>query len=411
MTAPLNAPTGTAQAGHGPAGPVRVGIIGAGNVAGQYLPSLLSYPDIEVRGIADLDVGRARDTASAHGLPFAGTVTELLAVDDLELVVNLTVPAAHADVAHAVIESGRHIWGEKPLTIDRESARAVLAAADAAGVAVGNAPDTILGTGIQNSQRLLAAGAIGAPQTVLTLMQGPGPERWHPRPQFLFARGAGPLFDIGPYYLTTLVQLLGPIESVEAAGHRARAERIIASGQDAGTRFPVEVDTHLSVLTRFRSGLVGTSVYSFDSYVSRQAFEITGEHGTMEVPVSGFDGPTRLLREPGGSAWETAAPPGDPRDRGVGVLEMARAIRAGRPPRASGALAFHVLDVLLAIEESAAAGQPVRIISDVGPVMPLDEDWTAGARTLRGTDGDTASGQDVVTGPDVAAGRSQRGAS
>lgn len=367
------------------AAPVVVGIIGAGNVAGQYLSSLLRYPDVAVAGLADLDAGRARSVAAAHGIPFAGTVAELLAIDDLELVVNLTTPAAHADVALAVIESGRHLWGEKPFTLDRESARAVLAAARAAGVAVGNAPDTILGGGIQNSQRLLAQDAIGAPQTVLTLMQGPGPERWHPRPRFLFARGAGPLFDIGPYYLTTLVQLLGPIESVEAAGHRARAQRVIGSGPDAGTRFPVEVDTHLSVITRFASGVVGTSVYSFDSYVSRQAFEITGQHGTMEVPVSGFDGPTRLRRDPAPDAdWEVIAPPGDHRDRGVGVLEMARAIRAGQPPRASGGLAFHVLDVLLAIEESAEAGQPVRIASTAEPVIALEAGWVATARTLHG---------------------------
>ncbi|HEX3488854.1 MAG TPA: Gfo/Idh/MocA family oxidoreductase [Streptosporangiaceae bacterium] len=360
-----------------------VGIIGAGNVAGQYLPSLLGYPDLEVRGIADLDTGRAAAVAAQYGLPFSGTAAELLAIDDIELVVNLTTPAAHAEVALAVIESGRHLWGEKPLTMDRESARAVLEAARAAGVAVGNAPDTILGQAIQNSQRLLARGVIGAPQTLLTLMQGPGPDRWHPRPQFLFARGAGPLFDIGPYYLTTMVQLLGPIERVEAAGHRARAERVIGAGPDAGTTFPVEVDTHLSVLTTFRSGVVGTSVYSFDSTVSRQAFEISGAHGTMEVPVSGFDGPTRLLREPGpDSGWETIAPPGAPRDRGAGVLEMARAIRAGRPPRASGQLAFHVLDVLLAIEESAASGQPVAVTSTADPVPPLDEDWSPSAVTL-----------------------------
>ena len=361
-----------------------VGIIGAGNVTGQYLPSLLSYPDIQVRGIADLDAGRAAGVAAEYGLPFSGTAAELLAIDDIELVVNLTTPAAHAEVALAVIESGRHLWGEKPLTMDRESAGAVLAAAATAGVAVGNAPDTILGPAIQNSQRLLAQGAIGAPQTVLTLMQGPGPDRWHPRPQFLFAPGAGPLFDIGPYYLTTMVQLLGPIAKVEAAGHRARAQRVIGAGPDAGATFPVEVDTHVSVLTTFRSGVVGTSVYSFDSTVSRQAFEISGAHGTLEVPVSGFDGPTRLLREPGPDAsWETIAPPGESRDRGVGVLEMARAIRAGRPPRASGQLAFHVLDVLLAIEESAASGQPVPVTSTADPVPPLDEDWSPGTATLQ----------------------------
>ncbi len=369
----------------GRAGPVGVGLVGAGDVAGQYLDSLLSYPDVFVAGVADLDVERARRVAGARGIGFAGTVAGLLGRREVELVVNITVPAAHAEVAQAAIAAGRHVWGEKPLALDRHSARAVLAAAEARGVAVGNAPDTIVGTAIQHSQRLLADGVIGAPQTVLTLMQGPGPERWHPRPQFLFAPGAGPLFDIGPYYVTTMVQLLGPVETVEAVGHRARAERVIGSGPQAGTRFGVEVDTHVSVLTRFTSGVIGTSVYSFDSPVRRQAFEVTGEHGTMEVPVSGFDGPTRVLRDdPGGrdGDWETIVPPADKRGRGVGVLEMARAIRAGRPPLASGQLAYHVMDVLLAIEESAQAGGPVAVRSTVGPIPPLADDWSASATTL-----------------------------
>lgn len=367
----------------GPPLPMHVGIVGAGNVSDQYLRTLSCYPDIAVRGIADLDVDRARAQAAAHGIGFAGTVDELLTVDDVELVLNLTTPAAHAGIALAVIKSGRHVWGEKPLTMDRASARAVLGAAEAAGVAVGNAPDTILGTGIQTAQRLLTDGAIGAPQTVLTLMQGPGPQAWHPRPQFLFAPGGGPLFDIGPYYLTTLVQLLGPVAEVEAAGHRARAERVIGSGPDAGTRFPVEVDTHVSVLTRFVSGVVGTSIYSFDSAVRRQRFEITGEHGVLRVPVSGFNDPPALLRAADPDAgWTDIPPVGEPRDRGVGVLEMARAIRVGRSPRASGKLAYHVLDIMLAIEESAAAGRPVNVESSAPEVLPLDNGWSSTEPTL-----------------------------
>lgn len=362
--------------------PVVVGIIGAGNVSDQYLPSLLSYPDIEVRGIADLDVSRARAQAAKYDLSFAGTAEELLAIGDVELVLNLTTPAAHTEVALAVLQSGRHVWGEKPLTLDRASAQDVLKAAAAAGLAVGNAPDTILGAGIQTAQRLLADGAIGEPDTVLTLMQGPGPESWHPRPQFLFARGAGPLFDIGPYYVTTLVQLLGPVAAVQAAGHRASQERVIGTGPDAGTRFPVEVDTHISVLTTFRSGAVGTSIYSFDSAVSRQLFEITGSAGALRVPVSGFNGPPALLRTGADEEWTDVPPVGEERDRGVGVLEMARAIRGGVPPRASGELAYHVLDVMLAIEESADSGRPVEVASTVPSVPPLPPGWSSIEATL-----------------------------
>jgi predicted dehydrogenase len=360
-----------------------VGIIGAGNISDEYLRSLTSYPDVRVLGVADLDLERAAAQAARYGVPFSGTPEALLALDDIELVVNLTIPAVHAQVALDAIAAGKHVWGEKPFALDRESAKAVLDAASAAGVVLGNAPDTVLGEAVQHAHRLLADGSIGDAQTVLTLMQGPGPDSWHPRPQFLFARGAGPLFDIGPYYFATLVQLLGSIESVQAVGHRARTERVIGSGPDAGTTFPVEVSTHVSVLTRFRSGVVGTSVYSFDSPVRRQLFEINGSLGTLDVPVSGFDGPSRIIANGvADNAWERHDPPGAHRERGVGVLEMARAIRAGRAPRADGTLAYHVLDAMLSVEESIASGWPVRVRSEVGPVSAVEADWDPAEPTL-----------------------------
>jgi predicted dehydrogenase len=370
-----------------------VGIVGAGNISDEYLRSLATYPDVRVVGIADLDTERARAQAERFGVPAAGSVAELLSRDDVDIVVNLTIPAAHAEVALAAIAAGKHVWGEKPLTLDLASAQAVLDAADAAGVVVANAPDTILGEGIQHAQRLLLDGVIGTPRTLLTLMQGPGPDSWHPRPQFLFARGAGPLFDIGPYYVSTMIQLLGPIRSVVAVGQRPRAERVIGSGPDAGTRFPVEVDTHVSVLTTFASGVVGTSVYSFDSPRRRQAFEITGSDGVLEVPVSGFDGATRVL--PGDDRdhqWSESAPGGVHRERGVGVLEFARALRDGRPPRASGRLAFHALEVMLAIEESARSGGSVAIRSTAPGVDALPVDWDPTAPSTPAPAGTAPSG-------------------
>lgn len=356
--------------------PVGVGIIGAGNISDEYLTTLTAAPDVSVRAIADLDVERAATQAERYGIPFHGSVDELLERDDVELVVNLTIPAAHAELTLRAVRAGKHAWAEKPMALDRASAREILDAARTAGVLVGNAPDTILGEGIQTSAALLRDGRIGEPQTVLTLMQGPGPDAWHPRPQFLFARGAGPLFDIGPYYLTTLVQLLGPIAEVSAFGHRARQERVVGSGSDAGTRFPVEVDTHLSVLTRFAGGVVGTSIYSFDSPQRRQLFEITGDSGVLRVPVSGFDGPTGLLNgDDREKEWTDVEAEGAPRTRGVGVVDLARAVRGSTAPRASAQLAYHVLDVLLAIEESAAAGEPVRIASSVASVPDLKPTW------------------------------------
>lgn len=359
--------------------PVRVGVIGAGNISDEYLTTLRAAPGVDVIGVADLDPDRAAAQAAKYGVPFSGDTEGLLALPGLELVVNLTVPAVHAQVALQAIAAGKHVWGEKPLTLDRASARAVLDAAAAAGVRVGNAPDTVLGRGIQYSQQLIAEGRIGTPQTVLTLMQGPGPDAWHPRPDFLFARGAGPLFDIGPYYITALAMLFGPIETVQALGHRAFDVRTVAYGERAGNRIPVEVWTHVSVLTRFRSGVVGTSIYSFDSPVRRQLFEVTGSGGTLTVPVSGFDGASVLV--PAGQPQpepEELVPSGAQRSRGIGVVEMAAAIRADREPRASGALAFHVLDAMLAIEESVDAGGPVSVPSSFDPVPALDAQWGAG---------------------------------
>lgn len=356
----------------GDAAPVRVGLIGAGNISDEYLTTLSAAPTVEVVGVADLDEQRAAAQAAKYGVPWSGDTAGLLALPGLELVVNLTIPAVHGEVALQAIAAGKHVWSEKPLTLDRTSARAVLDAAAAAGVRVGNAPDTVLGRGIQHSQRLIAEGRIGTPQTVLTLMQGPGPDAWHPRPDFLFARGAGPLFDIGPYYVTALALLLGPVESVHAVGHRAFDVRTVPYGERAGARIPVEVWTHVSVLTRFRSGVVGTSIYSFDSPVRRQLFEVTGSGGTLTVPVSGFDGANTLVPAgvPSPEPVEIA-PPGPERSRGIGVVEMAAAIRAGRDPRASGALAYHALDVMLAIEESADSGRSVAVTSGFDAVEPF----------------------------------------
>jgi len=352
--------------------PTRVAVVGAGDVSDEYLTALTSYPEITVVGVADLDPERAAAQAHKHGVRAWGPMADVLERTDPELVVNLTTPAVHVEVALAAIEAGKHVWSEKPLALDRAGAREVLDAAARAGVHVGNAPDTILGPAIQTSQRLLTECAIGEPRTVLTLMQGPGPDRWHPRPRFLFARGAGPLFDIGPYYVTTLVQLLGPIVSVMAVGQRPQAERVVGSGPFAGTRFPVEVPTHVSVLTTFSSGVVGTSIYSFDSAVRRQLFEISGSAGTMSVPVSGFDGPTELTVD---GTPQSIPPVGTPAGRGVGVLEMAVAVRNGQSPRASGELAYHVLDVMLAIEESVElAGASVRVESTAPAVAPWKED-------------------------------------
>ena len=197
---------------------------------------------------ADIDAGRAKAQAAAYDVPASGSVQQALEHPDVQLVVNLTIPAAHAEVASAAIAAGKHVWNEKPLAPDVAAGRALLDQARAAGVRVGCAPDTVLGAGIQSARRLIASGAIGTPISALTLLQGPGPESWHPDPEFLFAKGAGPLFDLGPYYLSVLATLFGPTTRVAAVGRRARDTRVIGSGPRAGTEFNVEVPTYISAL-------------------------------------------------------------------------------------------------------------------------------------------------------------------
>ncbi len=355
---------------------VGVGVIGAGVISAQYLENLTRFSEIEVRFVADIDLDRAAAQAAAYGVNRSGTVEELLARDDIEVVVNLTIPAAHTEVGHRIIAAGKHVWSEKPFALDHDSAAALLAAADDAGVRVACAPDTVLGAGIQTALRAIARGDIGEPLTATTMFQVPGPEAWHPNPDFLFARGAGPLFDMGPYYVTTLVHLFGAATRVQAVASTSRSTRTIATGPRAGESFPVDVPTHHAALIEFGGGRSAQSTFSFQHALPRAGFvEVNGTEGTLSLPDPNmFDGDNQLWSY-GRSEPETIHAVGAAHGRGTGVIELIRAIRAGRPERASGGLAAHVLDVLLGIRDAAATGNPVQIASTVAPIPPLPEEW------------------------------------
>jgi predicted dehydrogenase len=364
-------------------GPVGVALIGCGTISTAYLRNLTSFPDVRVLFCADLDIERAKAQAAAFNVPAAGSAAEALAEPDVEIVVNLTIPAAHADVSGAAIASGKSVWVEKPITLDSASARALTAAAEAAGVRIGCAPDTMLGAGLQTARRLIDSGTIGLPQTGLALLQGPGPERWHPDPEFLFQLGAGPLFDMGPYYLTTLATVCGPATRVAAVGRRARPTRVIGSGPRAGTEFEVEVPTYVSALIEYETGPSATIVLSFDSALSRYGFvEISGAAATMAMPdPNRFDGDVRV-QQPGAKDW-TAIPASGPADgRGLGVLDLARGLRTGAPHRATGELALHVLEILEAIDRSAETGTFEPVQSSFTRPAALPEDWDPHAATL-----------------------------
>jgi predicted dehydrogenase len=337
---------------------------------------------VRVLGVADLDTARAEAAARAHGVPVAGDLDAVLAVPEVEIVVNLTVPAAHAQVADAALRAGKHVYGEKPLTATPGEGEGLLAEAARRGLLIGNAPDTFLGAGLQSALRAVRAGHIGTPVAAATAVQSLGPESWHPDPAFFYQPGAGPLFDIGPYYLTSLVALFGPVARVAGATARARAVRTAAAGPRTGEEFPVEVPTHVTALLEFGSGPVAQSVFSFDSAAGRVLFEVTGSEGTLAVPdPNTFGGPLRL-RANGSGEWRELPVTGATAGRGLGVLDMARALRSGRTPRASGALALHVLQTMSAITESAEHREFRPVPGPVPPPVPLPDDWDPRAALL-----------------------------
>jgi predicted dehydrogenase len=369
-------------------GPVRVGLIGAGNISDTYLENLNSFPDIEVLIIGDLDQARAAEQATKHGVSASGSADDVLEHPGVELVINLTIPAAHAAVSSAAISAGKHVWSEKPIGIDRESAASLLQQADAAGLRVGVAPDTVLGPGVQSAKRAIERGDIGRPLFAQTTMQWQGPEIFHPNPAFLFAKGAGPLFDMGPYYFSTLVHVFGPVATVAALGLKAQQTRTVLVGPLEGERFPVEVPSTINVLVEFEGGGQSQSLLSTDSPLLRQGVvEISGTEGTITLPDPNmFTGVSAIIRplagRDSGQSWVDVIEEGTVVGRGLGALDMARAIRAGRPHRATGELGYHVLDTMLAAEESAARHEFVAVTSTVAPIEALPIDFDPFAATL-----------------------------
>lgn len=364
-------------------GRVGVGVIGAGVISSQYLDNLTTFPDLDVLFVADIDVARANAQAQKYGIAHSGTVVELLAHPGIEIVVNLTIPAAHVEVAMQVLAAGKNVWTEKPFALDRESGTRLLDEANRLGLRVASAPDTFLGAGLQTSLRLIEEGAVGVPLTALALMQSPGPDSWHPNPEFLFQEGGGPLFDIGPYYLTTLVQVFGPVRRVTAVESTSRAVRVIGSGPRAGSEFDVTVPSHHAALIEFENGGSAQTIFSFESHRKRAGFvEISGTKATLVFPDPNlFDGESVIFD---GTDDDGRAVPavGSTSTRGTGVAELAQALRADRAERATGAQAFHVLDIMVAIAESARRGETITVESSFEKAPPVAQDWDPRVATL-----------------------------
>ena len=347
--------------------PVRVGIVGCGFIATEYAKKIRTFPHLDLVACADLLPDRTTDLATCHEIAKPLTVERLLGDDDVQVVVNLTVPQAHVEVSAAAIAAGKSVYSEKPLGLERVEAASLVTGATAAGVRLGCAPDTFLGAGLQTCRALIDDGAIGEPVAATAFMQQAGPELWHPRPQFFYAKGAGPVFDMAPYYITALVALLGPVKRVATLAKAARKERTIASGPDEGTTFPVEVPTHVAGVLEIGNGVVATMIMSFDIQATRHRWiEIHGTEATLAVPDPNTFGGRVQLRHARDREW-TDVPVErahrEPTSRGIGLADMAWAMRSGRPHRASGELASHCVDVMQSLLDSAQKGRRLKLRS------------------------------------------------
>lgn len=340
--------------------------MGCGNVSRKYLTTLAQDDRVIVVCCADIDPQKAAELAKDFGIARSLGVHELLSDETVDVVLNLTVPVAHAEISLAALKAGKHVYSEKPLASSIADAELILATAKERGLVVGCAPDTFLGSGIQATQALIEAGAIGRPLVAQCTLFTQGPELFHPGPEFLYRPGTGPLFDVGPYLVTALMFMMGPVDSVTAFTATPRPERTLAVGDRAGATFLSQAATFVSATLQFASGAVGTIAQSWDAIGTvSPPLEIHGTEGSIIGPQPDDWYGSPLIRRRGESAFRqpdtwTGIPVG-PGGLGLGLLQMSTAIREGRSPEASGERARRTLEVLLAISESGATGQRIEI--------------------------------------------------
>ncbi len=346
--------------------PVGVGVIGCGNISSAYMRMFKTLPAVQVVACADLRREAAEAMAQQWEIAQVLSVDELLATPEIEIVLDLTIPAAHGEVALAALAAGKSVYNEKPLALTRSEGKQMLALAAGRGLRVGGAPDTFLGGGLQTCRELIDAGAIGTPVAATAFMMSRGHEHWHPNPAFYYQKGGGPMFDMGPYYLTALVSLLGPVARVSGATRITRPQRTISSQPRYGEVIDVEVPTHVAGLLDFAAGPIGTIMTTFDVQASTLPWiEIYGTAGTLAAPdPNTFGGPVRL-RLAGENEWKEipVTRPYVENSRGLGLADMAEAMRTGRPHRANGDLAYHVLDIMHAIHDASHEGRHVMLES------------------------------------------------
>jgi predicted dehydrogenase len=351
---------------------MKIGVIGCGNISPAYLEISQRMQGIEIVACADRIHERAVAKAEEFGIR-AVTVSEILADEEISIILNLTDPIEHTGIMLAGIDAGKHVYGEKPLAVSLEDGKEILRRAKERGVRVGCAPDTFLGAGYQTVRALIDEGSIGRPVAFTAFMMSAGIETWHPNPFFFYEEGAGPMFDMGPYYITALVHLFGPVRRVCGTISKALEERLVTSEPHAGKIAKVSVPTHIQCLLEMESGVVGTLITSFDVQAhTLPNLQIYGTAASLTCPdPNTFGGPIKRNKD---EEWEelklTFA--NAENARSIGLADMADAILTGRDHRASGELACHVLEVMHAAHQAAATGRYVDITSGVQPAaMPI----------------------------------------
>ncbi len=362
--------------------PVRTGLIGCGTVSPVYLGNAAFFNVLDIAACADSRPETARDRAQAFGIARASSVEDLLDDPSIEMVINLTPPNVHAEVSAAALGAGKSVYSEKPLATSRQEARSLLARAESAGLRIGCAPDTVLGGGLQTCRKLVDEGAIGVPIGAAAVCASPSPETWHDDPGWFLRPGGGPLWEMAPYYLTALVHLMGPIGRISGFARNGPPQRIITRGPKAGQSVEVATPTLVMGLLEFTNGALFSLTVTYD-FVGADGgcIELYGTEGTLRVPdPNDFDGPVRLFGR-GAGAWRNVPLTHGYTDncRGLGVADMALALRSDRPHRASAQVACHVVDVIQAILENAETGSSRDIESACERPEPMPPGLAPGA--------------------------------
>ncbi len=361
--------------------PTSIGVIGCGQISSIYMEAPATFDILNIVACADIDMAKAHAQAKRFSIPKVCTVEELLADPEVEIVLNLTIPNVHSEIALAALAAGKSTYSEKPLGITRAQGKAVLDAAQAKGLRAGCAPDTFLGGGLQTCIQLINEGQIGQPVAATAFMLGHGPESWHLAPDFYYQPGGGPMFDMGPYYFAALIAMLGPLRRVTGSAQTSFPERTITNSLEYGRKIKVNTPTHIVGVLDFANGAVGTIITSFDVWSHQlPRIEIYGTEGSLSVPdPNTFSGPISLRRANEKEWHEVPLTHGYTKNsRGIGLADMAYAIQANTPQRASGEMAYHILDIMQAIHEASDEGHHIELSSTCPRPAPL----LAGMHTL-----------------------------